>query len=215
MSNELFSPVETKPSLPVGQIVTGAVLIVVGVGWLLSALDVAAIPWRALLAGVLIVVGIALATAAAQGAAPGGLFSTGITLVVILAMLSTVTAAFSIPLRGGIGDRDYNPTTATLKTEYNLIAGQLDLVLDDVSFPEGETRIEAGVTFGKLVIEDIPEGVAVRVEASATAGQINLFGSIQDGVNIDDVAVDNGFDEASRRLIIDARVGFGQIEVRR
>ena len=41
MSNELFSPVETKPTLPVGQIVTGAVLIVIGVGWLLSALDAA------------------------------------------------------------------------------------------------------------------------------------------------------------------------------
>lgn len=215
MNNDVFTPVETKPNVPVGQVVTGAVLIVIGVGWLLSALDVASIPWRALLAGVLIVVGIALAAAASQGAAPGGLFSTGITLVVILAMLSTVTAAFSIPLRGGIGDRDYNPTTATLKTEYNLIAGQLDLVLDQVVFPEGETRIEAGVTFGKLVIENIPEDVAVRVEASATAGRIDLLGSIQDGVNLDETATDPNFDTAPRRLVIKAAVGFGEIEVTR
>jgi hypothetical protein len=215
MNNDLFSPVETKPSAPVGQIVIGAVLIIVGVGWLLSAMDVATIPWRALLAGVLIVVGIALAAAASQGAAPEGLFSTGITLVVILAVLSTLTAAFSIPLRGGVGDRDYNPTTATLKTEYNLIAGQLDLVLDGVVFPEGETRIEAGVTFGKLVIESIPDDVAVKVEASATAGRINLFGSFQDGVNLDETSADPGFDTASRRLVIKAAVGFGEIEVQR
>lgn len=215
MNNDLFSPVETKPSAPVGQIVIGAVLIIVGVGWLLSAMDVATIPWRALLAGVLIVVGIALAAAASQGAAPEGLFSTGITLVVILAVLSTLTAAFSIPLRGGFGDRDYNPTTATLKTDYNLIAGQLDLVLDGVVFPEGETRIEAGVTFGKLVIENIPDDVAVKVEASATAGRINLFGSFQDGVNLDETSADPGFDTASRRLVIKAAVGFGEIEVQR
>lgn len=215
MSNELFNPVETKASIPVGQIVTGGVLIVIGVGWLLSALDVATIPWRALLAGVLIIVGVALAAAASQGAAPGGLFSTGITLVVILALLSTVTSAFSIPLRGGVGDRDYAPTTATLKTEYNLIAGQLDLVLDQMEFPEGETRIEAGVTFGKLVVESIPDDVAVRVEASATAGQINLFGNIQDGVNVDQTTADAAFDEAAKRLVLDVTVGFGQIEVRR
>lgn len=215
MSNDIFSPVETKPTVPVGQIVTGAVLIVIGVGWLLSALDVATIPWRALLAGVLIVVGIALTAAASQGVPPGGLITTGTTLVVILAILSTLTAAFSIPLRGGVGDRDYNPTAATLKTEYNLIAGQLDLALDQVAFVEGETQIEVGVTFGKLVIDNIPDDVAVRVEASATAGQISLFGSTQDGVNLDETAVDTGFDEATRRLVIKAAVGFGQIEVRR
>ncbi len=215
MNGDAFSPVDPEPRVPVGQIVTGAVLIVIGVGWLLSALDVATIPWRALLAGVLIVVGIALASAASQGVAQGGLMSTGMTLVIILAILSTVTAAFSIPFRGGVGDRDYNPTAATLATEYNLIAGQLDLSLADVAFPEGETRIEAGVTFGKLVIEDIPEGVAVQVEAAATAGQIVLFGSTQDGVNVSNAAVDSGFDSAARRLVIEATVGFGQIEVRR
>lgn len=215
MSNELFNPIEPKPTLPVGQIVTGAVLIVVGVGWLLSALDVATIPWRALLAGVLIVVGIALATAASQGATTGGLFSTGIILVVILAVLSTVTAAFSIPLRGGVGDRDYNPTIATLETEYHLIAGQLDLSLDEVDFPEGETRIEAGVTFGKLVIDGIPDDVSVRIEASTTAGQINLFGSSQDGISLEETTVDPDFDQANKRLVVELVVGFGQIEVSR
>lgn len=215
MNRDLFNPAEQRSSIPVGQIVTGAVLVVIGVGWLLAAMDVATIPWRALLAAVLIVVGIALTAAASQGVAPGGLMSTGITLVAILAVLSTVSAAFAVPLRGGFGDRDYSPTTTNLAPEYHLIAGQLDLSLGEVDFPEGETRIEAGVTFGKLVIEDIPDGVAVSVVASAAAGQIAIFGSKWEGVNVAAETADEGFDTAPRRLVIDVRVAFGQIEVSR
>lgn len=215
MNDDLFSPVETKPSVPVGQIVAGAVLIVIGVGWLLSALDIATIPWRALLAGVLIVVGIALAAASAQGVAPGGLVPTGLVLVAVLALLSTASSAFSIPLRGGVGDRDYNPTTSTVETEYRLIAGQMDLDLHKVEFPEGQTTIEASVTFGKLVVGGIPDDVAVSVAAKATAGEVVLFGSTWNGVGIDEMATDSGFEQAARRLVIETSVGFGQIEVHR
>lgn len=210
-----YSPVEERTSVPTGQIVAGAVLIVVGVGWLLSALDVATIPWRALLAAVLIVVGIALVAIAPSGASPGALPATGITLVIILAVLSTVSSTFSVPLRGGFGDRDYQPATLDLRTEYHLIAGQLDLNLGDVEFPDGETHLEVGVTFGKLVIEHVPEDVAVMVNASAAAGQVTVFGTVWEGVNVDVMKTDDSFDLARRRVVIDARVAFGQIEVSR
>jgi predicted membrane protein len=215
MSNDVFAPADPKPPIPVGQIVTGAVLIVVGFGWLLSALDIATIPWRALLAAVLIVVGVALTAAASRGVAPGGLVGTGITLIVILAVLSTVSTAFSVPLRGGFGDREYEPTIANLENEYHLIAGQLDLDLGNVEFLEGETRIEAGVTFGKLVIYGIPQDVAVSVDASAAAGQVEVFDSLWEGVGIDESLTEPGFSGAPRRLVIEARVAFGQIEVSR
>ena len=126
---------------------------------------------------------------------------TGITLVVILAVLSTVSSAFAVPLRGGFGDRDYSPSTTDLAPEYHLIAGQLDLNLGDVEFPVGETRIEAGVTFGKLVIEEIPDDVAVSVTASAAAGQIALFGSKWEGVNVEAATTEDGF--ATARVELD------------
>jgi predicted membrane protein len=215
MTNDIFTPGDQKPTLPVGQIVTGAVLVAVGVGWLLSALDVVTIPWRALLAAVLVVVGIALAATASRGAAPGGLIGTGIALTVILAVLSTVSTAFSVPLQGGFGDRSYTPSAASLEAEYHLIAGQLELSLADVDFPVGETRIEAGLTFGKLVIDDIPDDVVVAVEVSAAAGQVRVLDSLWEGVGIDESKAEPGFADAARRLFLDARVGFGQIEVRR
>lgn len=215
MSNDIFTPADPKPTIPVGQIVTGAVLIVIGVGWLLSVLDVATIPWRALLAAVLIVVGVALAAAASRGAAPGGLIGTGIALTVILAVLSTVSTAFSVPLRGGFGERSYSPTITNLEPEYHLIAGQLELDLADVEFPVGETRLEAGVTFGKLVVDGIPANVAVSVQASAAAGQVRVFDSLWEGVGINESKTEAGFTGAARRLVIDARVAFGEIEVSR
>lgn len=215
MNHDLFSPVENKQPVPVGQIVAGSVLVGIGAVWLLSALDIADIPWRALLAGVLIVIGVALAAASSRDTALGGLITTGVTLVVVLALLSTASAAFSMPLRGGIGDRSFHPTAATLEAEYHLIAGQLDLGLDGVEFPEGETRIEVTVTFGKLVVSNIPDDVAVAVEAAATAGEIVLFGSSWNGVNINETITEAAFDQAARQLVIEASVGFGQIEVTR
>ena len=98
---------------------------------------------------------------------------------------------------------------------YVVIAGELELNLANVDFPVGETRIEAGVTFGKLVVDGIPDDVAVSVEVSAAAGQVRVFNSLWEGVGIDESKTETGFAGATRRLAIDARVAFGQIEVGR
>jgi predicted membrane protein len=215
VNEDAFSPVEPKPQIPIAQIVTGSILVVIGVGWLLSALDIATVPWRAVLAGILVIIGIALATASARGVAPGGLTTSGNVLVVILALLSTASAAFSVPLRGGFGERDLTPTTQSLEGEYRLIAGELKLSLGDIDFPDGETRLEMSVTFGSLIVDQIPDNVAVSVAANVTAGEIVLFGSTRTGVSLDESSTDGDFGAAAKRLVIEASVGFGQIEVRR
>jgi hypothetical protein len=214
MNDDLYSPIEPKKQIPIGQIATGAILLVVGVGWLLTALDIATIPWRALLAGALIVIGIALIAAASQGVTHDGLVSVGTTLVIVLAVLSTLSSVFSIPLRGGVGDRSYEPTMATLQDEYRLIAGQLIIDLSDVVFAAGDTTLESSVTFGKLVIEGIPDDVTVTAVGKATAGEIIMFGTRWDGVGLDERITDGG-SGGEKRLLIEASVGFGQIEVDR
>lgn len=214
--NDPYSPVtDDKRSVPAGPIVWGSILIVIGVGWLLGTLGVATIPWRAALAAVLVLVGIAMIATAVGGSAPEGLFTAGTSLAVVLALLSTANSAFSVPLSGGIGERTVSPTIATLESEYRLLAGQLDIDLGAVDFPEGETRIEVSATFGQVDIHHIPSGVAVSVAARITAGELSLLGSRWDGVSINETATDPGFATASRRLVIEATVGFGQIEVSR
>ena len=215
MSNDVFSPQESKPPVAVGPLVWGAILIVIGVGWLLATLGVASIPWRAALAAVLVVVGLALLVVSANGPAPEGLFTAGVVLSIIIALLSTASSAFSLPLAGGIGDRQIDPTIATLEATYELVAGQLEIDLSEVDFPEGETRLEASVTFGRVYIRDIPDNVAVSVDARIAAGELAVFGSRWDGISIDQLRSDPGFAEATHRLVIEARVGFGQVEVSR
>jgi predicted membrane protein len=215
MNSDLFTPEETRQPVAIGPLVWGAILIVVGVEWLLAALGVATIPWRAALAAVLIVVGLAMLVTASSGSAPEGLYTAGTVLAVVLALLSTANAAFSLPLAGGIGERSVSPTAATLEPEYRLVAGQLDIDLSGVDFPQGETLLEVSVTFGQISIDGIPDNVAVAVESRITAGEATLLGTRWDGVSIEQSAADPGFDTAPRRLLIDTRVGFGQIEVRR
>ncbi len=215
MSTDLFTAEDTRRPVAAGPLIWGTILIVIGVGWLLATLGVATIPWRAALAAVLIVVGIAMLATAASGSAPDGLFTAGTVLAVILALLSTANAAFSLPLAGGVGDRSISPTAESLEGEYRLVAGQLDIDLSGVTFPEGETRLEVSVTFGRISIDGIPEDVAVSVKSRITAGEAFLLGSRWDGVSIEQTQTDPGFETALRRLVIDARAGFGQIEVRR
>lgn len=216
MNADPYSPLD-KPrrSIAYGPLIWGAILVVVGAGWLLTALDVADIPWRALLAAVLIIIGVVMVAAYAADGVPDGLFGAGVTLSIILALLSTFHAAFSVPLSGGVGDRTYQPTIATLEHDYHLIAGQLIVDLGDVAFPDGETTLKVGVTFGRVVIDGITPDVAVSIDASAAAGELILLDSRWDGVNVREQVADPDFSAAPRRLIIEARVGFGQIEVQR
>lgn len=215
MNNDLNSPVSESRSPAVGPLVWGSLLVLVGAGWLLTTLDIANIPWRAALAGILIVVGVALLATSSRGLAPEGLFTAGTVLAIVLALLSTAGAAFALPLSGGVGDRNISPTAATLEPTYSMVAGQLDIDLGQVAFPPGETRIEVGVTFGRIAIDGIPADVAVSVDAAATAGELQLLGTRWDGIGIEETKSDAGFAQASKRLVIEARVGFGQIEVDR
>lgn len=214
MNGDPYAPDRPERTIAYGPLIWGTILVVVGAGWLLAALDVASLPWRAVLAAVLIVIGIAmLATYGRQGAS--GLFGAGVTISVVLALLSTLSATFSLPLSGGVGDRTYTPTSETLESEYNMLAGQLTLDLAEMSFPTGETRLDVGVTFGRIVIDAIPDDIVVSIDARATAGELVLLESRWDGVNIKETVADPGFAGADRRLTINARVGFGQIEVNR
>ncbi len=215
MNGDIFSPEEPRREIQVGPLVWGAILIVIGAGWLLATLGLATIPWRAALAAVLVVVGVALLVASARGPAPEGLFTAGVVLSIILALLSTASAAFSLPLAGGIGDRQIDPTIATLETEYRLVAGQLDIDLSDVVFPPGDTRVELSVTFGRIYVHGIPDDVAVSVDSRTTAGEVSVLGSRWDGLGIDQIKTETDFATAPSRLTIEARVGFGQVEVTR
>jgi phage shock protein PspC (stress-responsive transcriptional regulator) len=156
-------------------------------------------------------------TAAVEPARPrrrrlvGGVLVIGFLGLLVALVLSL---AVRVPLFAGIGDRSVHPTTvAALHHKYELGVGNFDVDLGAVRFPLGETHVKAALGMGDLIVR-IPKGVAVDVDGHASAGQVVLFGQIDDGTWVDSHVRESGT-RPNRVLVLDARVGLGRVTVAR
>jgi hypothetical protein len=162
-------------------------------------------------AGGLIIVGAALVVSA--------WFGRGFALIplgVLLVALLSVSSLIDVPFTGGFGNRVERPTTlAEVQDEYHLAAGQLTVDLGQVAFPAGATTsVKATVGTGHLVVI-VPRGVEVDVHGHAGAGDVQFLGDQdhQGGIRVDRDATLHARPGAPR-LVLDAEVGLGQVEVR-
>ena len=139
-----------------------------------------------------------------------------ITLVslITLAVLAVAIffATFDVDLGNGIGERTYVVTNvARLQDDYAVGIGSLDLDLSRLQLPVGETRVDARVDVGDLNVH-VPADAAVRIHANVEVGEIELPNGIGgDGRNVESELIETG----DRVLVIDARVGAGQVVVDR
>ena len=191
-------------------VLVGALLVLVGIGWLLDAAGVG-VPWRAVLPAALIAVGLACVAGAFRGRQQA-LMVVGVALTVVLSVAVAADWDFDVPLAGGVGDRTERPTTPADLTGYELGVGNLLLDLRQLQVPPGTTTVEARVGVGELVVE-LPDGVSVEVMASAGLGEVQVLGQQEGGFGsrVDAVGLGGG----DRRLQLDARVGLGQVRVER
>jgi hypothetical protein len=191
-------------------VLVGALLVLVGIGWLLDASGVG-VPWRAVLPAALIAVGLACVAGAFQGR-QHAMMVVGVVLTAVLAVAAAADWDLDVPLAGGVGDRTERPATPAELTSYELGAGDLLLDLRQLQVPPGTTAVKARVGVGELVVE-VPDGVTVRVVASSGLGEVQVLGEQDNGVanRVDTTAEDGG----DRRLELDLRVGIGQVRVER
>jgi hypothetical protein len=61
----------------------------------------------------------------------------------------------------------------------------------------------------------VPDGVAVDATADAEAGEVTVLGRDDDGWDVRERAVEAGAPGSQPRLVVDANVGFGDVEIRR
>jgi hypothetical protein len=186
--------------------------VIVGAGVLgvLQATDTVDVDWTLALAGGVLLVGLAVAVGAFFGRV-GALATLGAVLAAILVAVSTI----DIPLHGPIGDRTVHPAgVLDLHKQYRQAIGNLELDLRDVRFPGGRTEVSASVGIGKLTVT-VPRNVIVETTADVTAGQTRLFGVEDNGWKVDHTDYAAGLTGESPALVLDTRVGFGEIEVRR
>lgn len=158
----------------------------------------------------------AIATAAAVVGAwffdrrAGGLAVVG----VLLAALAVAAAAVDVPLAGPIGERTYAPpSTSEVRADYDVAIGELTVDLTNVRFVSGRHEIDANVGIGQLNVA-VPADVNVEVEASASGGDVEVFGRRDEGENAE-LTERWSVPGSDVTLVLDAHVGFGEVNVER
>ncbi len=136
-------------------------------------------------------------------------------VVVVAATVFSIEAASGVPLRGGIGDTQWHPTSAgQLQRDYRLAVGNLTVDLSGVHFRSGTTHVTASVGVGRLVV-DVPPGPVVSVVAHSGLGDVQVFGRDNGGLSTVQSMQSGGSGSAGTRdhVVLDADAGVGQVQV--
>jgi phage shock protein PspC (stress-responsive transcriptional regulator) len=198
-----------KPSLFAPAL--GTILAASGLLGLLAVLGVYDVDLDVALAAGVAIAGVAIAVGAMTQRRVGGLVVLG--LILLAGFAAAVVTPVSIS--SGAGERVERPATiAALDRDYELGLGSLEVDLTALELPPGTTSIHARVGVGELVIT-VPEDVALRIDAEAGAGEVNVLGEFDDGVNAGRTVTVAGSTPDAPVLAIEADIGFGAIEVRR
>jgi phage shock protein PspC (stress-responsive transcriptional regulator) len=134
-----------------------------------------------------------------------------VTLSVILVLALAGAAAFVAPflhLGNGVGNRSYQPAVAaSVQSQYRLGIGNLDVDLSHVSFGSKPTTVELRLGIGNMRVT-VPHDATVLTHARVAWGDSKILGDQQSGH-----AVHMDVGDPDARLVLDARVGIGKIEV--
>ena len=182
-------------------------LVVSGVGFVAVAVGAAA-GGGAVFAGLVIAIGAALAVSAFVG---GGARWLVIPALVIAIPLGFV-AASGIDIKGGVGDRDYRPTSlAEVKQGYKLGVGELRIDLRNVDLPAGRTPLKLRLGVGSVRVL-VPDDVCVDSHVRVAAGYARVLERDSAGLDVD---WSNRPLETPgvKRLQLAGKVGIGELQV--
>jgi phage shock protein PspC (stress-responsive transcriptional regulator) len=167
-----------------------------------------AVGWGVPVAVVIIAIGALLALSAFRGGARWL-----IPPAVALALGAGVSAAADLDFHGGIGDREYRPLSGESipPDGYRLGVGRLVVDLRSLDWRKEKVvalKVELGAGQAEVFV---PENVCVSGSSHLRAGESQLAGEVNDGLDVDQ-SVEAGAN-AVPRLEIDADVDFGQLRV--
>jgi phage shock protein PspC (stress-responsive transcriptional regulator) len=141
--------------------------------------------------------------------------------LVLLSLMILVSGAFfgavattGVPLTGGMGQRIIQPSgPAQLLSNYRLAIGSMTVDLNRMSFGPSPRTVHASVGVGVLII-DVPQGVAVDVQANTSIGSVD-FGSSGPASFAGPSRPATVFGMPRPKVVVDAQVGIGQIRLER
>jgi phage shock protein PspC (stress-responsive transcriptional regulator) len=182
-------------------------LVVAGVGFIAVAVGSAA-GGGAVFAGLVIAIGAALAVSAFLGGEVRWLVIPALVIAIPLGFV----AASGIDVKGGVGDRDYRPTSlAEVKQGYRLGVGALRVDMRNVDLPAGRTPLKLRVGIGSVRVL-VPADVCIDSHMRVAAGYARVLERDSAGLDVDwsnrplEIA-------GTKRLVIAGKVGIGEIQV--
>jgi len=159
---------------------------------------------------------VAIAVILAGVAILAGAFVRPVRLLVLpavaLALSAGTVSASGIDLDGGVGDRDYRPTSALdLRDKYELGMGELIVDLRQTDLPPGDVPLEIDLGVGEARVI-VPEEVCVATDAQVGVGEVRTFGQHNEGIDVD---YDDRPDAppSTTRLLVKAEVGVGSLRI--
>jgi phage shock protein PspC (stress-responsive transcriptional regulator) len=193
-----------------------SVLGLVTIAAALLALGVAALLDSAGLVSVSVATGAAIALMiVAAGLIAGTWFGRSRALIVLGVLLVPFTAAATLvhePLTGGTGNVTVAPHRfADVPGAYHLAAGKMTVDLSQLSVGSGSQSVTATVAFGQLTVV-VPSGMNLDIHGHVGAGQVDLLGAFDNGLNID-TAVNMTPSTSAGTLHLYLSAGFGQVDV--
>ena len=154
--------------------------------------------------GALVVVG------PVTGHAVGWVAVLGVGVLAALALTLTVR----VPLFSGIGDQVEHPVDGggaplPLRARHRRLSPR-----PAGREPPGRSHdVKATLGIGNLIVR-VPQAVTVEVDGRASAGDVRLLGHDDNGTHVHDRVVETGT-MPKRVLVLDARVGLGELKVTR
>jgi hypothetical protein len=131
---------------------------------------------------------------------------------VALAVSAGAVAASGIDLDGGVGDRDYRPTSAAdMRDTYQLGIGELVVDLRQTDLPSGDVPlgIDLGIGEARLIV---PDDVCVATDAQVGIGEVRTFNRHSEGVDVDVEDLPDASADTTR-LLVKADVGVGSLRI--
>jgi phage shock protein PspC (stress-responsive transcriptional regulator) len=131
---------------------------------------------------------------------------------VTLAISAGAVSAAGIDLDGGVGERDYRPSSAAdLRDTYQLGMGQLVVDLRQTDLPSGDVPlgIDVGVGDARVIV---PDDVCVATDAQVGIGEVRTFERHNEGVDVDVEDLPSASADATR-LLVTAEVGVGSLRI--
>jgi phage shock protein PspC (stress-responsive transcriptional regulator) len=159
---------------------------------------------------------VAIVVIAAGAAILAGAFLRPVRWLVLpalaLALSAGTVSAAGIDLDGGVGERDYRPSSAAdLRDKYELGMGQLVVDLRQTDLPPGDVPLEIDLGIGDARIV-VPEDVCVASDVHVGVGEARTFGLHNEGVDVDLEDLPDAR-PAVTRLLVKGDVGVGSLRV--